>query len=52
MHTQEVKHKMRISSSREPVFNPVLVGVRVAYLFNFQCCVFVFCLSWSCVLCT
>ena len=31
--------------------SPVFGTVRVALLFSFLCCVFVFCLSSSCVLC-
>jgi len=32
--------------------SPVFGGIRVAHLFSYLCCVFVICLSLSCVSCT
>jgi len=44
--------KQELFTLHEDLCSPLVYGVvRVAHLFSFLCCVFVFCLSPSCVLC-
>jgi hypothetical protein len=45
--------RQELLTLREHLCSPsVFGGVHVAHLFSFLCCVFLFCLSSSCVLCT